>query len=261
MTIHHHLSLTHFLSYCFLRSSISPSLLFINQIVLDYSFPVQIFDCEMIVTISCFMNLEVYIRRPYHRLGEKGGRVKYCQYRLRLISRDSKTLYGGQLFSVMCSCWEDLESRWWRNSSFSCALLITRQRLAWFELFAHPPLAFLIRPVRVSSLSFAFFLLSLFQRSTSENSSNELRTTEFRVNEYWTKRKIETRKNLDENGGERRPHALRARRVSNILEKVSSSSFGRGWSKRRRTSRKNIGKRFRGRQARRVARDEPYCGR
>jgi len=46
----------------------------------------------MIVTIYYFMNWQVYIRRPYHRLGEKGGRVKYCQYRLRLISRESKTL-------------------------------------------------------------------------------------------------------------------------------------------------------------------------
>lgn len=161
----------------------------------------------------------------------------------------------------MCSYWEDLEGRWWRNSSFSCALLITRQRLAWFELFAHLPLAFLIRPACVSSLSSAFFILPFFQCPTSENSSNELRTTEFQVNEYWTKRKIEG--DLDENGGERCPHALRVRRMSNILE-VSSFSFRPGyeeWARKRRTSRKNIGKWFWGRQARRVARDEPYCGR
>jgi len=157
-------------------------------------------------------------------LKKKDGRVKYCQYRLRLISRDSKTLYGGQLFSVMCSCWEDLEGRWWRNSSFSCALLITRQRLAWFELFAHLPLAFLIRPARISSLSFTFFLLPLFQRPTSENSSNELRTTEFGGNEYWTKRKIDLG-GIDENGGKRSPPSTC--QVSNILEKVSSFSFDR----------------------------------
>lgn len=41
------------------------------------------------------------------------------------------------------------------------------------------------------------------------------------------KERLKREGDLDESGGERRPHALRARRVSNILEKVSSSSFGR----------------------------------
>jgi len=41
------------------------------------------------------------------------------------------------------------------------------------------------------------------------------------------KERLKREGNLDENGGERRPHAFRARRVSNILEKVSSCSFGR----------------------------------
>lgn len=137
----------------FLRLSISSSLLFIQSdsvrlLISSLNLLWLWSDCRYL--LYYFMNWQVYIRWPYHRLGEKGRRVKYCQYRLRLISWDSKTLYGGQLFSVMCSYWEDLEGRWWRNSSFSCALLITRQRLAWFELFAHLPLAFLIRPVLLS---------------------------------------------------------------------------------------------------------------
>jgi len=41
------------------------------------------------------------------------------------------------------------------------------------------------------------------------------------------KERLKREGNLDENRGERRPHAFRARRVSNILEKVSSCLFGR----------------------------------
>lgn len=52
--------------------------------------------------------------------------------------------------------------------------------------------------------------------------------------------------------GERSSHALWTRRTSNILEKfqASHSQLLRRWGRRRRTSRENIEKRFRGRQTR-----------
>lgn len=146
------------------------------------------FNCVMIVyyfmTSLYLLTLSLSWRKRQTR---KILSISIKAYLLRLQDSLRRTA-----LLVMCSYWKDLEGRWWRNSSFSCALLITRQRLAWFELFAHPPLAFLIRPLAFSSLSFVFFLVPFFQRPTSENSLNELRTTEFRVNKYWTeRRKIE----------------------------------------------------------------------